>query len=158
MEGKNSLQVTIDLNWGIIHQVWEEASVFLRGYEKNIRDDTLMVISELLENAVKYGEVTLETGQIVFELKREADWLIIKVSNPVKNKGDINQVTAHIDRINTSGDPIGLYLERLSELKKGNAAGKIQLGLYRIAYEGEYSLHYIILNDVVTIIANRKVN
>jgi hypothetical protein len=62
----------------------------------------------------------------------------------------------HIDEIRNSDDPAELYTRRLQELMDNTVKGKTQLGLYRIAYEGEFSLSYRIDNSRLTIIAERK--
>jgi hypothetical protein len=134
-------EVTISLSitptWSILKEVQEKTEQFMKN--KNTKseyiDATVMCASELVENAIKYGSSVSGQNLITFELRN---------------------VKEHVDNLKKTGDPGSLYTERLRELMDNPKPGASQLGLYRIAYEGEFTLDYKYQNGVLTVKAERN--
>jgi len=114
-----------------------------------------MVSTELLENAIKYGE--FGDGSSINYYLTNNEFIQISVSNRVKNKVHLDILKSQIEKIQKSNDVGELYKSRLQELMEGVSFGESMLGLLRIAYEGEFSLEYDYINDLLTVIAKRKI-
>jgi len=155
-------EVTISLSitptWSILKEVQEKTERFMKN--KNTKseyiDATIMCTSELVENAIKYGSSFRGQNLITFELSASDERISIKVTNGIKDEKDMHNVKTHIDKLKKTNDPGSLYTERLRELMDNPKPGISQLGLYRIAYEGEFKLDYQYLNGVLTIKAERN--
>ena len=155
-------EVTISLSitptWSILKEVQEKTEQFMKN--KNTKseyiDATVMCASELVENAIKYGSSVSGQNLITFDLSTIDDKVFIKVSNGIKDEMDVRNVKEHIDNLKKTDDPGSLYTERLRELMDNPKPGASQLGLYRIAYEGEFTLDYKYQNGVLTVKAERN--
>jgi hypothetical protein len=158
----NKDEVTISLSitptWSILKEVQEKTEQFMKN--KNTKSDiieaTIMCASELVENAIKYGSSNTGQSHITFDLCTIDDVVFIKVSNGIKDENDVRNVKTHIDKVKKTNDPGKLYTERLMQLMDNSKPGISQLGLYRIAYEGEFKLDYTYNNRILTIKAERK--
>ncbi|MBN2161074.1 MAG: hypothetical protein JW807_16930 [Spirochaetes bacterium] len=159
----NKDDVTISLSitptWSILKEVQEKTEKYIR--KKNVSTEiieaTIMCASELVENAIKYGSAKTGHSNISFDLGIHENKIFIKVSNGIRNEHDAQNVKNHIERVKKSNDPGKLYTERLMELMENPKPGISQLGLYRIAYEGEFTLDYMYQNKILTVMASRKV-
>ena len=117
---------------------------------------TAMVVSELIENAIKYRKSQDSAESIDFTFAATDNIITIIVTNPVKDDIHINEFKEHIKRIQNSNNPEELYTNRLRELIEKRDEKKAQLGLYRIAYEGKYNLSYKYDNQILTVTAVRN--
>ena len=157
MENMLVFKEHIDHTWSIVNNIREKTAEQLSYLDSNLVEKTTMVVSELLENAIKYGDSVPDASNIEFELKIENNKIIITVSNGVRNQEDIDHLVASINRINTSENAMELYIERLKEIINGDTHGRTQLGLYRIIYEGEFMLNYHVRSNIMTIIAEKSI-
>jgi hypothetical protein len=155
-EVKISLSITP--TWSILKEVQEKTESFMK--KKNTRHDiieaTIMCAAELVENAIKYGSSNAGHSNITFDLSTNEDKVCVKVANGIKDEHDAQNVKNHIDRIRNGGDPGKLYTDRLQQLMENPKPGVSQLGIYRIAYEGEFKLDYTYQSGILTVIAERK--
>lgn len=155
-------EVTISLSitptWSILNNVQQKTEKFVKskGLNKDMIDATIMCASELVENAIKYGSEKPDGSNITFDLSFQSGEIRVKVSNGVKSEGDKDNVFEHIEKVKSSESPAKLYTDRLMELMENPKPGISQLGLYRIAYEGEFHLDCSFDNNILTIIATRK--
>ena len=153
-----NISLSITPTWSILKDVQEKTEQFMK--KKNTKSDTIeaaiMCASELVENAIKYGSSNTGESNITFDLSTIDDKVCIKVSNGIKDENDALNVKTHIDRLKKTGDPGKLYTERLMQLMDNPKPGVSQLGLYRIAYEGEFKLDYTYHNRILIVIAERK--
>jgi hypothetical protein len=97
-----------------------------------------MVTGELLENAMKYGEWTGEREQ-VFRLRITGDssHASIVVENPASRaSGHVERLQQAIDWIRNFANPRDAYRTRLREIADAELGQSRQLGLVRVAYEG----------------------
>lgn len=133
---------TIDLNWNIIQQLRDKLASLVQSYGENLAYACKITSSELVENAVKYGcHIDSQKG-IDVSLSVKDNEVRISVVNGIINKADLENVITHIDAINASYNPRQLYVARLKALLDNPEQNQSQLGLYRIAFEGEFRLDY----------------
>jgi hypothetical protein len=157
---KDEVAITLSITptWSILKEVQEKTEQFMKN--KNAKgeyiDATVMCASELVENAIKYGSSISDQNLITFELSTGDGRICIKVTNGIKDEKDVRNVKIHIDRLKKTKDPGLLYTERLRELMDNPKPGASQLGLYRIAYEGEFRLDYQYQNRVLKVKAERN--
>jgi hypothetical protein len=154
-----SFNISIKPTWSIVRELQEKTAQFMneKKKSKDISEASIMCATELIENAVKYGTEKPDGSNIDFELHADNEKIMIKVANGIKSEEDKDNVAEHIDKIKESDDPSMLYTERLMELMENPKPGISQLGLYRIAYEGEFTLDYSYQNKILTISAERKI-
>ncbi len=154
------VSIKVKPTWNIIKEIQVKTEDFIKDKEKDqeIIDAVVMCASELIENAVKYGVEKPDGSSIDFSLKIVHKILTIEVENGYYDVKDLNNVIEHIDKIRSSEDPSALYIERLEELLESTNPDVSQLGLYRIVYEGGFSLNYKCEDRVFTIIADREIS
>lgn len=158
MNKKIEISHTLQSTWEVLKSVREEISNALKESDQHVIDATVMTASELIENAIKYGKKTSQNEGVEFRLNIDDGCILIKVSNGIISDSDYENVKTHIEKINKSEDPARLYTMRLMELMENAEPGVSQLGLYRIAYEGEFKLDYERNKDVLIIKASRKID
>lgn len=152
-----SLKYYISPTWDVVHKIEENAGKHFKNLDENVRESIMMVITELIENAVKYGAAIPGKEGVEFKFSIDKNKITATISNGIISEKDIIPVKNHIDKIKASDNPMELYTNRLKELLKNPVEGVSQLGLYRIAYEGQFSLDYKIENNILTIIATREI-
>jgi hypothetical protein len=101
-----------------------------------------MVVGELVENALKYGDWTggalAEAGARV-RISGSAAAVKIEVHNPLPEGASTQLLFAVLERIRASPSLQDAYVERLREVARDPAASG-GLGLLRIAYEANCQL------------------
>jgi hypothetical protein len=153
---KDSFNVRIIPTWDIINKIEGEAAQLLQGYPDSIRDATLIVVNELVENAIKYGKQAKNCETIEFNMTVRENVIKILVANGVISDSHADNVITHIKRIQASDNPMDLYIARLHELLEKPASNtESQLGLYRIAYEGQFKLSYTYRDNIINVMAER---
>lgn len=151
----------IDLNFSI-EPIWEK----IRGIRKNVEEAleeygedickaAAMAAAELIENAVKHSS-SANTGTEI-DLHADENQIIVTVTNVVRSAEDLQVFEDSVEKIKKSENLMELYLERLMELGNDPSESKTRLGLYRIAYEGEFGIDYELENDELKVIASRKI-
>jgi hypothetical protein len=139
-------------DWNVLKDLREKLLARLQGHLEQVAEPIVMTSSELVENAIKYGESALN-----FHLSVDSALIEIRVSNIIGKNGDYNAVEETIKRIQESDDPFELYTERLMELMNNPQNGPTRIGLIRIAYEGKFELNCEKKDDQITIHARRKI-
>ena len=147
----------IDPLWDAVRQIRDKVESSLTHFDKEISDASKMTSSELIENAFKHGLAIEDGTGIQFEFTAGDDTIRIEVKNKVHAREDFDVLKKHIDEINASNDPEELYLNRLRALMENTRIPRTQLGLYRIAYEGEFKLAYKKEKDILTVVASREI-
>jgi hypothetical protein len=149
-----SFSLKIEPEWNVIKRIKESiaADESLKAQSKDFLEQTTLTAIELLENALKYTDV--ESGQpveFIFEVQDGLCRFRVKSysRNPVTRQA-LAEVIARIKK----GDPFDLYVQRLQMLKE-HPDGYSRMGLYRIAYEGEFRLDADIREDSVILTAER---
>jgi hypothetical protein len=152
-----SISLSITPAWSILKDVQDKTEACLRrsGASRDVSDATIMCASELLENAIKYGSSVSGKNNITFDLGIHEGTIRIRVANGITDEQNVRNVASHIGKIQDSTDPGVLYTERLRELMENQKPGVSQLGLYRIAYEGEFALDFTYNDGTLIIQAER---
>jgi len=141
--------------WDQIRKIRKNVGDALSGYDSSLRAAATMVTSELIENAVKYGEEVPAASHILLSMSMEGGRLVISVSNGCADGPGVRQLEGRIREIAEAEDKAALYMARLEQLlAEPTESGK--LGLYRIAFEGEFDLQFSYVDNVVRITATRS--
>ena len=114
-----------------------------------------MVASELLENAIKYGEAVPTAPEIAFIFTLSEEELRIVVANGAYGGRNVQRLQQHVAALKDAENRVALYTARLQALlaEPNQVTG---LGIYRIGLEGGYELECTYENNVVTVIATRS--
>jgi len=152
MDNTRTLHLKIAPSWSALKSSRERVTDLIDEHCVKIRTATEITVSELLENAIKYGH-----SEIDFRVTITSSSIIIKVTNQVTSKEDLDNVRSHIERLNKQSDPYNLYTKRLEELAESSGDSRTQLGLYRIEMEGGFSLSYQYTDDRLTVTAQRTI-
>ena len=111
-----------------------------------------MVTGELLENAMKYGH--WGESEQVFRLRITGDssHATIVVENPASRaSGHVDRLHQAIEWIRSFPNPRDAYRARLREIADSDVKQSRQLGLVRVAYEGNGLLSAAFDGAVVTV-------
>ena len=151
-----SVNVSLPHTWDHVRQIRGRVAEVLKEAESSLRTATVMVTSELVENAVKYGEAVPAAQQIRVALTVSETAIVIKVSNGSSDSSGVAALARRVDEIMSAPDRSVLYFTRLEELMSApTEQGK--LGLYRIAFEGEFDIQLTYHDQVVTMTATRRI-
>lgn len=115
-----------------------------------------MVTGELLENALKYGLWTRSTPQQAFRLRVVGDTerTVVSVENPVRGGGrDVKQLLDTLAWIRGFGSKEEAYRARLLEIARERQEGVSQLGLVRVAYEGNCDISADVVGESLRVTA-----
>jgi hypothetical protein len=115
-----------------------------------------MVSEELLENIIKYGDLSNEKSPPTISIDSNKDTILIKTTNMIKSKNNADELIKHINLTLSRTDYQKIYLERLKDIRKSKKREKTMLGIYRIVYEGMFRLNYDLEGDLLTITAVRN--
>lgn len=147
----------IPMAWSHIREARRLVQDALSGCEPELREAAGMTISELIENAMKYGEVVPAMSGARFRLSVDDDAIEIEVQNGAADDGSVERLQKTIAAIAAATDREAreaLYIARLQEMLEDPSIGG-RLGLYRIGYEGAMDLTMTCENQVVTVTARR---
>lgn len=153
-----TLSLEIPVAWNFVKSVKRMVEEALKDYSDSLRYSAGMVASELVGNAIKYGDRTESAPQARVLLTVTDKQVVIEVCNGVGSPEHLAQVTRRIDQLSGTKNKEEYYLGRLQELLSGTSQGSqqgSQLGIYRIGYEGDFDLSYTYKNHVLTIKATR---
>ncbi|MFC1641806.1 hypothetical protein ACFL5O_03830 [Myxococcota bacterium] len=142
--------------WTSIRAIRDTVGQALAQYPSEFAGAAVMVASELLENSVKYGEAVTAARVILFALGASDGQLRIETVNGSTDVTAVHGLVSRVRLIRKTEDKGSLYLARLQELLT-NPSVSAQLGIYRIAFEGQFELDCTYENDVVTVVATRGV-
>lgn len=150
------IKTDLEPSWSTIRAIRERVGEALESAPKALREAAQMVASELLENAIKYGEAVPAAKRISFLFSLDGPHIKVMVSNGSTGKDSVDVLLRRIDELAAAGDPAALYIARLQELMDNPAVGSTGLGIYRIGLEGGFALSCGYENQVVTVIATRS--
>lgn len=115
-----------------------------------------LVASELVENAIKYGEPVAAASHASFRLTMNDTSISIEVRNGIRNIPAVEAYKERLAKIAASPNKEQLCLERMQELiNHPNQHG--QLGLYRIVQEASFDLSCTYENEVLIVRAKRAI-
>jgi hypothetical protein len=151
------LQLCFPLMWPNVREVRARVGSALEHCPPQLRSAAIMTSSELVENAVKYGESVPAAKAVTFELQATSERLYIRVVNGSTNARGVAELMRRVGELHAADDKQALYLSRLEELlAQAEDSGK--LGIYRIGFEGGFDLQLDYTDHVVTVTATRKAN
>lgn len=107
-----------------------------------------MVASELVENAVKYGDWSRAKMAALAVSPRATpagDVIDIEVTNPIRSEAEHEAVQATLAWISGFASPREAYIARIRELAEEVEPEQNRLGLVRVAYEGGCQLEATLL-------------
>jgi len=149
------LDMPIKTMWSEVQQVRERTRALLADLPDDVRDAAEMTVSELVENAIKYGQSVPDAPDAGVRIDRRNGRLEIVVTNGVASDETLHELKTHIDRIANAIDRMTLYVERLQELMRTGGLDGSKLGLYRIFCEGGFDVRCEVVGRVVRISASR---
>jgi len=126
------------------------ASIF---QDSSFCDSVSMITSELLENAVKYGDWD-DSDHSFFKLRVSGgeDQVQVHVSNPVDaGSADLKSLLETVEQIGRFENPALAYQNRLKEIAERGEVGVSRLGLPRIAFEGNCDIKAEVVDGVLHI-------
>ncbi len=150
-----SFKVLLNPVWDKVREIRNHVDNTLKDYPTDLREASVMTASELIENGIKHS--ASDRFGVHFNLHVGDDKISISVENKVRSTEDLDVFISNVDEIKKSENPMDLYLERLMELSDDPKKSKTRLGLYRIAYEGEFNIDYKLDGDILTVIGSRGI-
>jgi hypothetical protein len=156
---KKSMRLRVSPTWDEIEKVRNKSSTFLKsqGYSKDSVQSLTMVISELMENGIKYGRYSASGDKLLLNISIGEEIATVEVANPVDDRSyrDLKKLDKTIQWIRGYQDSFEAYVERLKEVsRKPLNDEESGLGLVRIAYEGKAILDFFVgEDDVVSVSA-----
>lgn len=150
-----TVHISLPHTWDHIRQIRNRVGEALKDADPSLRSAVVMVTSELVENAVKYGENVRAAPQIDVALEMGPEAIVIHVRNGSTDERAVDTLKERVDEIMSAPDKSVLYLARLEELM-ADPTETGRLGLYRIAFEGEFDIAFSYGDQVVTMTATRN--
>jgi hypothetical protein len=149
---KQSLIITVKPQWDEIENARIEAGTYLQslGLMRDAVHSLTMVISELIENGIKYGSFSTPEDAVEVDINQNEDIITVEVINPLDTKdktarNHLTKLDKTVQWIRGYQDPFEAYVEKLKEVSrrplKDEESG---LGLVRIAYEGKAILDFFV--------------
>ena len=144
-----SLNGKIKQDWDEIEDSRIKTLEFLKENKCNrdTIDAVIMVIGELLENAIKYGSFSKKNDSITFSVDVSSRDITVEVQNPVNIEANyhLDRFDKMIQWIRGYQNPFEAYSERLKIVSGRPFEDKESgLGLARIAYEGQSILDFYV--------------
>ncbi len=146
---KKSIEFNVKPEWEEIEKIRIQSAEFLQTHE--LADDTVhslsMIISELIENGIKYGNFKIVKNRVVVIINIGRNAVTIEVLNPVDETAfeHLSRLDKTIQWIRGYQDPFEAYIERIKEVsKKPLKDAESGIGLVRIAYEGKALLDFFV--------------
>ncbi len=149
------LEIEVPIVWEYVRRVRQQVEAALAHLDEEQRSAAVMVASELLENAIKYGTAVPALARTRVTLNYSPQQVEIRVENGLTDESAYQRVRAIVDSISNENTCEKLYLARIQELID-NPFQKNQLGLYRIGYEGKFSLVCTLHDQVLSMTARRN--
>lgn len=144
----------IPIAWHHIREARTLVHEALTQHDRALREAAGMTLSELLENALKYGEAVPGMPGASYTLVVEDQYVEVQVCNGLTSEQSLAELKQRIDAIAAAADKQALYIERLEEIMNNPSVGG-QLGLFRIGCEGGFDLSYRFEPPILTVTARR---
>ena len=153
----SSFELSIPIVWQYVRDVRARVRAVLASHPPELRDAAVMVASELVENAIKYGESVPKAPEAVIRVGVSDTEIRVEVSNGVRSTDIVRELRTHIEQITNASNRGDLYVARVEELlNSANTRGR--LGLYRIGHEGGFELSCSYVDQVLTVTATRGIS
>jgi len=152
------IDYSLEAEWDSAVTVRETTAAALQqtGYDDVVIEAVTMCITELTENAVKYGNDAAQGSKILASVHQNKTDIIVSVSNSIEHEQIISPLVKTLDALREAQNPGDLHIQRMREIMKSPKKGSSRLGIYRIAYEGDFKLGYKLKDGILTVEAKRK--
>jgi hypothetical protein len=148
------MSMTLSTAWEQVGSLRESVGDSLLFAPDEVKDATVMTAAELVENTIKHG--AHGAGEkAMFSMRIEDGQVVLEVSNTVPTEHGAADLIQRVARIAAAPDKSELYLARMTELMT-NPEARGGIGLYRIAFEGQFDLEARRQGSVVTVRATRR--
>lgn len=144
-------------DWQRLDEIRRLVRDVLCAHPAELQDAAAMTASELLENAMKYGEALPQRDGGRLTISADDSTITITVESAAAAGEGIAALERSIERIHAAEDPEELYLARLQEFA-GDPEASGQLGLLRIAFEGRFDIRCAYSEPVLTMTAKRVIS
>jgi hypothetical protein len=143
-------ELEVPLAWQWVETIRQAVVQELAGYDQELRDAAEMVASELAENVVRYGRPV--DGDSSGLLVLTVDDGVVRISS--RNGVTPAQAKPLLEIIEgiKAGNAEELALTRLRNMIDSPEQEGSQLGLLRIAYEGQFSIDAEVAEDGVLVV------
>lgn len=155
MESELHIKTRAIPDWSEIGRIREHVALALGGLCQSLRDAAVMVVSELVENAIKYGESTPSAPGIEVSVVREHTRLSVTVVSGTRDEEAARRLRGYTEALATSPDKLGLYMARVQSLAD-TPEPHSRLGLHRIGVEGAFHLRCSHEEGVLRMTATRS--
>jgi len=152
MAAKTSIKFHLEPNWDELEKIRKKSMLFLRSH--GLSDDSIhtlsMIVSELVENGIKYGDFKKKGASVVVVIRLAAGKITVEVLNPIAESADahLSKLDQTIRWIRGFQDPLEAYVERITEVsKKPLHDTESCIGLARIASEGNATLDFLLTEN-----------
>ncbi|MBK7863491.1 MAG: ATP-binding protein [Archangiaceae bacterium] len=142
----------IPCDWDLAAKLWNECASFLAGHGLG-KDEVYaltMAASELLENAVKYGDWERAPKDLIaLSIEVAPRNVIVEVQCPTADDvRALRKLDEQVQWIRGFQSPFEAYVERLKLVSaRGHDLGESGLGLIRIAYEGRCVVDFYVTSE-----------
>ncbi|HXT99723.1 MAG TPA: hypothetical protein VN903_01935, partial [Polyangia bacterium] len=110
------LEINLEPMWPNVREIRERVSNALAACPSQLRSAAIMTSSELVENAIKYGESVPAAKSVAFLLEATADQVFIRVVNGSTNSAGVAELERRVQELGAAPDKQALYLARLEQL------------------------------------------
>jgi len=143
--------------WSTIREIREQVGNALGNLPSEVRQATQMVTSELLENAIKYGESVPTFPQIDLNVNVENNQIRVRVMNGSSQREHVDRLMNRVKEISLAPNKEEPYIRRLEQLLDDWTASEKSagLGIYRIGFEGQFDLECEYESQVLIVTATR---
>ena len=142
--------------WSEVRQIRHDIGDLLRACPRELRNATAMTASELLENAIKYGQSAPGAPSIEFSLRMAPDCLRVEVTSGTSDPTAVARLRQRIRELSSAEDRASYCIKRLEDSARSPVRPGDR-GLYRIGSEGGFDLECLMVDRVVTVVATRRI-
>lgn len=147
----NILELAIKPDWENIEIVREKSMQFLekKGFNEDTKDAVIMIIGELLENAIKYGKYTERFSEVHATIAVNERNITVEVQHPINEEDDVHfqRLDRIIQWVRGYQNPFEAYIKKIKEVALQPISDTYSgLGIVRIAYEGQSIIDFYV-ND-----------
>jgi hypothetical protein len=151
--------ITIIPEWDEIEKAQKILTQILKdvGFDQDTIDSQIMILSELIENAIKYSHFTSKFPEIKATIKVTKKNIIIEVKSPANEESNTHVIRLDktIQWIRGYQNPFEAYILRLKKIAIKPLSDKDSgLGLVRIAYEGQSVVDFYINDENIISISS----
>ena len=161
---QTSMEISFRPNEHEIDNAGEISSDFLKsnGLSDNAIHTQLMILRELINNGIKYGDLSKSKNKITVHIHIAENTITVEVRNPIDEAcfEQLKELDKTIQFIRGYQDPYEAYLLKQKETYKNPSHSEIiGLGLARIACEGSAMLDFFVSKDnILNLFAVKRLN